>query len=430
MEHKNLRTGALGVFTGMLAFLWILPSGASSPSLTPTAIVGPWNAPLGASLAQGFCLDRAGNAYVLEASPTAGSITKVSPSNSVTSVDANDVALANATALACATSSSTLFVGFTTGDISKLPMAGGSLLSFSTGNSFQVGGMVASSGGTLILAASNEAALYQVNPGGGAASTLGVSGLASNGLHAMLLEGDVLYVASSTTNQVFRVSLTGRTAEQIETQSLSEPTGLALDPGGNLWIANMNTNDFVVVEAGLSTSVAVQPTGTLLQGPGGLAWNGTNLVTENINESNQPLVKATITNVPTAPSSLISTSTSSHSFTVSWTAPAWTGNTPLLAYRVTAQPGGASCQSASATCTVNGLNPSTAYSITVQAVNSSGTGPQSPPLLLTTQDGALVATGVNTTASLIAASTSIVLGVVWVTWVGRRTRKEYRRQSG
>ena len=423
MEHKNLRTVASGVFAGILAFFWAITSGATSSSLGPTAIVSPWGGSPGASQAQGFCLDDAGNAYVLEASLVAGSITKVSPSNSVTPIDANDGALANATALACATSSPTLYVGFTNGDVSQIPMSGGSLLSYSTGNSFQVGGIVASSGGTLYVAASNEAALYQVAPGGGAAVALGASGLASNGLHAMVLEGNALYVASATTNQLFRVSLSGGAAEQITTEPLNEPTGMALDPGGNLWIANINTNDFVVVEAGLGTSVSVRPTGTLLQGPGGLAWNGTNFVTENINQSNQPFVQIAITNVPTAPSSLISTSSSPHSLTVSWAPPTWTGNSPLLAYRVTAQPGGASCQSASTSCTVTGLSASTVYSIVVQAVNSAGTGPISSPLTLATQHDVLVATGIDLKGSLLVASVSIGIGSAGLVFLRRRERR-------
>ena len=146
-------------------------------------------------------------------------------------------------------------------------------------------------------------------------------------------------------------------------------------------------------------------------------------MTENINQSNQPLVQAVITNVPTAPSSPIGTSSSSHSLTVSWTAPIWTGNAPLLTYRVTAQPGGASCLSTSTLCTVTGLSASTVYSIVVQAVNSAGTGPSSSPLTLATQGDVLVATGIDLKGSLLVASVSIGLGAAWLVFLRRRERR-------
>jgi large repetitive protein len=422
MEHKIFKV-AVGIVVSLPMLASAITSGSTDSSPRPSAAVTSWGASSVASQAQGFCLDAAGNAYVLEASPTSGSITEVTASGTSTPVDANDAGLANASAIACGSSTSSLYVGSTSGDISTIPMAGGSLASYSTGNAFQVGGLVASSNGALYVAASDQGALYEVALGGGMATNLGVAGLASNGLHAMALSGDNIYVASATTNQLFEAPLTGGTATLVSTQSLDEPTGMAFDPGGNLWVANLNSNDFVVVEAGLGTSVTVQPSGTLLQGPGGLAWNGSSFVTENINESNQPLVQVAITNVATSPTSPIATSSSPSTATVSWSAPRWNGNAAPLSYRATAEPSGASCQSTSTSCTISGLSGSTTYSISVQALNNAGAGPSSLVISVTTSASVLVATGFEATTLVIVASLAILLGAATMAWTTKSVRR-------
>ena len=66
------------------------------------------------------------------------------------------------------------------------------------------------------------------------------------------------------------------------------------------------------------------------------------------------------------------------SATVWWTHPANNGGLDALTYTVTANPGGRTCSSASATsCTVGGLTNGQAYAFTVTARNILGTGPAS-----------------------------------------------------
>jgi len=66
--------------------------------------------------------------------------------------------------------------------------------------------------------------------------------------------------------------------------------------------------------------------------------------------------------------------------TLSWTAPASNGGSPITGYTATASPGGATCSTAgSLSCTVTGLLNGTAYTFTVRATNSIGTGPASAP---------------------------------------------------
>ena len=67
--------------------------------------------------------------------------------------------------------------------------------------------------------------------------------------------------------------------------------------------------------------------------------------------------------------------------TVSWTAPADDGGSPILGYLATADPGGATCSPVSGltTCTVPGLTNGTAYTFTVTARNAVGISTPSAP---------------------------------------------------
>src|SRR5207245_505517 len=71
------------------------------------------------------------------------------------------------------------------------------------------------------------------------------------------------------------------------------------------------------------------------------------------------------------------------SVTVMWTAPANNGGMAITSYTVTASPGGATASGASSPLVVSGLTNGTAYTFTVTAANSVGTGPASsasPPV--------------------------------------------------
>nr|WP_240619385.1 fibronectin type III domain-containing protein [Blastococcus sp. TF02-8] len=78
---------------------------------------------------------------------------------------------------------------------------------------------------------------------------------------------------------------------------------------------------------------------------------------------------------PTAPRSPVATS-GSRQVTVTWTAPADDGGSPITGYSVTAAPGGGTCTTTGAlTCTVTGLTDGTAYTFAITATNAVGTGP-------------------------------------------------------
>ena len=90
----------------------------------------------------------------------------------------------------------------------------------------------------------------------------------------------------------------------------------------------------------------------------------------------QPAASATVTaTVPGLPSSVSATAGDARA-TVEWSAPVFTGGTPITGYTVTASPGGRTCTwtSGPLVCAIADLTNGTAYTFTVRAVNAVGTG--------------------------------------------------------
>ena len=67
--------------------------------------------------------------------------------------------------------------------------------------------------------------------------------------------------------------------------------------------------------------------------------------------------------------------------TLTWSAPATTGGTPISSYRAMASPGNAYCHVAATvtSCVISGLRIGSRYTFTVSATNAVGTGPSSNP---------------------------------------------------
>jgi peptidoglycan/xylan/chitin deacetylase (PgdA/CDA1 family) len=94
---------------------------------------------------------------------------------------------------------------------------------------------------------------------------------------------------------------------------------------------------------------------------------------------NPPVSDGTTATVPGAPGTPTGAPGDSR-VSVSWTAPSSDGGSPITGYTVTASPGGATCSTTGAlSCMVTGLTNGTAYTFTVKATNSVGTGPASSP---------------------------------------------------
>jgi hypothetical protein len=82
--------------------------------------------------------------------------------------------------------------------------------------------------------------------------------------------------------------------------------------------------------------------------------------------------------VPSAPLAVTATP-GGLSAQVSWTSPVNNGGSPITNYTATAEPGGATCSSIVPSCTIDGLEAGTPYTVTVVATNDVGSGPASAP---------------------------------------------------
>ena len=97
-----------------------------------------------------------------------------------------------------------------------------------------------------------------------------------------------------------------------------------------------------------------------------------------------PVVPSTTPDAPT-----ISTATAGNGqITVAWTAPGFSGGSPITGYSATAYDSGlnviSTCTTSGAlTCTITGLTNGTAYTVSVQAINVNGTGTASTTLSAT-----------------------------------------------
>ena len=99
------------------------------------------------------------------------------------------------------------------------------------------------------------------------------------------------------------------------------------------------------------------------------------------------------TTVPGAPT--IGTATGGNAqATVTFTAPASDGGSPITGYRVTSSPGGITATGSSSPITITGLTNGTAYTFTVAAQNAIGYGPESAA------SNSVTPTAVNKTSSV------------------------------
>jgi uncharacterized repeat protein (TIGR02543 family) len=78
---------------------------------------------------------------------------------------------------------------------------------------------------------------------------------------------------------------------------------------------------------------------------------------------------------PALPASLAATQVAQNRATVSWTAPASNGGSPVTGYTATASPGGGTCTTTELSCEITGLNSGVTYSYSVLATNAIGSSP-------------------------------------------------------
>ncbi len=99
---------------------------------------------------------------------------------------------------------------------------------------------------------------------------------------------------------------------------------------------------------------------------------------------------------PDAPTRLSATAGAGQAV-LTWSAPAWSGGSPVTGSRVTASPGGATC-TGTTTCTITGLTNGSAYTFTVTAANAVGdSAPSAPSAAVTPRTVPGAPTGVAAT---------------------------------
>jgi uncharacterized repeat protein (TIGR02543 family) len=129
-------------------------------------------------------------------------------------------------------------------------------------------------------------------------------------------------------------------------------------------------------------------------------------VVVNLTEDPEIVVAATKPSSPTTVTAVTGDTTA----TVSWTQGS-NGGAEITSYTVTASPGGASCTTATTSCTITGLNNNTAYTFTVTAINSVGTSSSSGSSSSVTPTPTRYAVTFNSTGgSAVAAGSFIAAG--------------------
>ncbi len=156
----------------------------------------------------------------------------------------------------------------------------------------------------------------------------------------------------------------------------AEPIGITAGPDGNLWFTQYGasfegigriTPSGTVTEFSAGISTDSEPDG-IAAGPDGNLW-----FTEDFGNRVAKIGSGTAASVPGAPTG-VSGAPGNGQVTVSWSAPAF--GPGISGYTATALPGGQSCSwtSGPLSCAVNGVTNGTAYTFTVTATNSVGTG--------------------------------------------------------
>lgn len=121
---------------------------------------------------------------------------------------------------------------------------------------------------------------------------------------------------------------------------------------------------------------------------------------------------STAASVYPGPVASVATTTDSGRATISWTPPSSPGSTPVTGYRVTAVDHGASCTTATSSCTISGLTDGSTYTFVVRAQSATGLGAQvstgpvviapAPTTTTTTTVSSSSTTSTTTLATIVA----------------------------
>ncbi len=334
----------------------------------------------------GVAVDSVGNLYISDAANHR--IRMVNPSGTITTIAGNGIQ------------------GFS-GD-------GGAAISAELGN---VRGIAVDSAGNLYLADAVNHRIRKVSTSGtittvagdgtpafGGDGNLATSAQLNNPIGITVDNAGNLYIADGNNYRIRKVSPSGTITTvagngiqgfsgdggPATSAKLTTPDSVAVDSVGNLYIADSVGNRIRKVSpSGTITTMAGDGTwgfsgdggpaaSAQLSYPGYVAADNVgNLYIADGNNNRIRKITATVPDAPTSPSATAGNAQA----TVTWTAPADTGSSPITSYIVTASDGVHTCTATApaTTCTVAGLTNGTAYTFTVVAVSAAGNSVPSAP---------------------------------------------------
>lgn len=172
-----------------------------------------------------------------------------------------------------------------------------------------------------------------------------------------------------------------------------------------------------VGDPGLTSALSVTVPGAVASGTYGLTITAISGALSRI--ASVSLVKQAAATAPSAPTNVTATAGNTQA-TVSFSAPASEGGSPITSYTVTSTPGNLTATGASSPITVTGLTNGTPYTFTVHATNAAGPGPESsasnsvtPAAPLTITTTTLPAGRVNRSYSATVQVTGGTLPYTW-----------------
>ncbi len=183
-----------------------------------------------------------------------------------------------------------------------------------------------------------------------------------------------LWFTNNYNNSIGRITPAG-VVTKFTDRSINQPTGITAGPDGNLWFTNAGNNTIGrITPAGVVTNFTdprISTAYVIAAGPDGNMW---------IAEEGRVVSVGTVPGVPGVPLGVTAVAAGDGRVLVSWSAPVSDGGSAVTGYVVTPIKAGVAAlasvifASAATSETVAGLTNGVAYTFSVAATNSAGTG--------------------------------------------------------
>ena len=368
MQTRSIRTLAVFTVVAVMGLATAVPADAGTPSSTVSIYTTTTYQP------EGIVGDRQGNLYINSNDGDIGMIAGDDPTRATVPVVTGgswgycDLIIRGR--FAYVNDGATIW---------KASLVDGTFAAYVTSGVDGPGQMAFDRDRNLFIANLGDGTITKAPPGGGAAVSIGATGLTAP--WGLALVGKTLWVSDgnfSSPGSLLRVPVTGGAAVPVFTP-VSAPQGssdIVVDPAGNVFMASENDDGGVIIEApaGGQAAFELPSTGVVPNTDYGLTWTRGKLFTEDWMIFPFDVLKIRYT-AQAAPPGRVTARGWSHAATVSWSRPTFNGHSPITGYRVVAAPGGESCRTTGArSCTVRHLTPGVRYRFRVASINALGRG--------------------------------------------------------